>query len=246
MRIRFEFCKDKETKYISHLDLLRVFERSARRAGLPLTYSQGFNPHPKIAFGPALALGTASDREYVDISFDADLDLAFTVRGLNEKFPPGIKVFRAQEVSQGATALNAFINRARYSVACDLTREVPQEELEEYCQELLKKDSIIVTKKSKKGLRDKDIRPGIFHLEFSFEETEQGPEELDRLEESTGKVVINCELQLSPEGSVRPEDVIEVLISQGMPVDKHSLQIRRKGLFSCEEDSCIDPIQVLI
>ncbi len=268
MRIRFEFSKDNEAKYISHLDLLRVFERTARRAGLPLAHSQGFNPHPKIAFGPALALGTASDKEYVDISFDADLDPAGTVQVLNEKFPPGIRVIRAQEVVEGAAALNAFVNRARYSVECSLIRDVSQQELEQYCQELLKKDRINVTKSTKKGLREKDIRPGIFSLECCLSRGVQGqdtevlaafstPQEypcavaeelavFSELKESSGKAVINCELQLSPEGSVRPEDVLEVLIAQGMPVEQASMRIRRKGLFYCSGDSCINPIQVLL
>jgi radical SAM-linked protein len=231
MRIRFEFSKDKEAKYISHLDMIRVFERTARRAGLPLTYSQGFNPHPKIAFGPALALGTASDKEYVDISFEAHLDVDHTLRLLNEKFPPGVRILRGIEVPQGAVSLNALINRARYSVTCALTREVSENELEQYCQELLQKENIMVTKSTKKGLREKDIRKGIYSLECKLSE---------------GKVVINCELQLSPEGSVRPEDVVKVLVSQGLPVQEDFMAIRRIGLFNCLGKSCTDPVQVLV
>lgn len=231
MRIRFEFSKDKEAKYISHLDMIRVFERSARRAELPLTYSQGFNPHPKIAFGPALALGTASDKEYVDISFEAHLDADYTLGLLNEKFPPGVRILRGIEVPQGAVSLNAFINRARYTVKCVLTREVSENELEHYCQELLMKENIIVTKSTKKGLRDKDLRKGIYSLECKLSE---------------GKAAINCELQLAPEGSVRPEDVVKVLVSQGMPVQEDFMEIRRTGLFNCLEKSCTNPVQVLL
>ena len=230
MRIRFEFSKDEEARFISHLDMIRVFERSVRRAGLPLTYSQGFNPHPKIAFGPALALGTASDKEYVDISFNKELNVDRTVEALRSKFPSGISILRGKEVSKGAESLNALINRAMYTVSCPLMKEATEEELQSFCKELLEKDTIIVKKRTKKGIRDKDIRKGIFKLECQLKE---------------GRAVLLCGLLLGPEGSVRPEEVVGQLVALGMPLNTDYQEIRRTGLYHCQEDFCADPIQVL-
>lgn len=235
MRIRFEFRKDKDMRFISHLDMLRVFERSVRRAGLPLTYSQGFNPHPKMAFGPALALGTASDREYVDISFEGELSVEKAVEALRNRFPPGIGIVRGAIVPEGSTALNSLINRARYTVKCPLERAISGEDLASFCNALLLKDTIFVKKKTKKGIREKDIRKGIFKLVCCHEDCR-----------SEGKqAVIFCELLSGPEGSVRPEQVLEVLVSLGMPISRDYREIRRTGLYSCQGDSCRDPLEVL-
>lgn len=230
MRIRFEFAKDKEARFISHLDLIRVFERSVRRAGLPLTYSQGFNPHPKIAFGPALALGTASDKEYVDISFNEDLSANRAVEALRSNLPPGLSILRGKTVSKGAESLNALINRARYTVSCPLKEATTEEKLRDFCKGLLEKETIMIRKQSKKGIRDKDIRKGIFHLECHLKK---------------GEVVLLCELLLGPEGSVRPEEVVSQLVALGMSLNVDYQAIRRTGLYHCQEDFCADPIQVL-
>lgn len=230
MRIRFEFSKNKDARYISHLDMIRVFERSVRRAGLPLAYSQGFNPHPKLAFGPALALGTESEREYVDISFGEELEAATVLAAMEGKLPSGVSLLRGAIVPEGAAALNALINRARYTVKSPLGREVLQGELEALCSALMEKDSIIIKKRTKKGIRERDIRKGIFEL---------------RTELEGNGVSIFSELLLGPEGSVRPEDVVEVLVSLGMPVTGDYREVKRTGLYSCQGNSCRDPLQVL-
>jgi len=210
--------------------MIRVFERSVRRAKLPLTYSQGFNPHPKIAFGPALALGTASDKEYVDISFDGDVNVNQAVEALDQHLPPGVNILRAKMVPQGAEALNALINRASYSVSCPLSQEVSEQELKKFCQELLQKDTIIIKKQTKKGVQEKDIRKGIFALDCALEE---------------GQARLYCELMLGPKGSVRPEEVIRELVALGMPLTADYKSIRRTGLYCCRDNSCADPLQVL-
>lgn len=230
MRIRFEFSKDSDARYVSHLDMIRLFERSARRAGLPLAFSQGFNPHPKMSFGPALALGTASDREYVDISFTEEMPVETVASALQGKFPAGVRIIRAAVVTEGAEALNALINRAKYIVKSPLTRASSVEELESFCTGLMSMETIIVQKKTKKGIREKDIKPGVYALECC-------------LADNAAEVFM--ELLQSSQGSVRPEDVVNVLISLGMPISRDYLRVRRAGLYSCRENACIDPLQVL-
>lgn len=230
MRVRFEFSKDNEARFISHLDMIRVFERSIRRAGLPLSYSQGFNPHPKMAFGPALALGTSSDHEYVDISFEEKIDVDEALVRLQDSLPFGFNLRRGAVIPKGAESLNAFINRAEYTIKCPLRREVTQKELDGWCSALMEMGRITVRKKSKKGFQEKDIRKGIFSLSGKLVD---------------GGALLFSKLLQSPEGSVRPEDVVEVLISLGMPVDSDYLEVRRTGLYRCQGDTCVNPMQVL-
>lgn len=230
MRIRFEFRKEEEARFISHLDMIRLFERSARRAGLQVSYSQGFNPHPKMAFGPALALGVSSDSEYVDISFDEEMNAEDYVKALAGSLPPGVSLNAAAEVPDGAEALNALIDRARYVMVCPVEGALSQAACDRYFTALMDKDEIFIKKRTKKGIQEKDIRKGIFCLEGKLKDK---------------GIELRMELAASPQGSVRPEQVLEALVSMGLPVEAQQGEIRRTGLLSCKGESCRTPLQVL-
>lgn len=96
-KIRLKFKKTGMGKYISHLDLLRTFTRAIHRAGLPVRYSQGFNPHQLITFSLPLALGTTSETEFVDIDFEDTADKLTIVKNLNECLPPDIRILEASD-----------------------------------------------------------------------------------------------------------------------------------------------------
>ena len=97
MKLEAAFCKKGQLKYISHLDIVRLFQRAIRRAGLPVTISQGFTPHYKIGFSNALKLGVESEGEIAVFAIDNWMDPAeFKIR-LNEKLPEGIKVVECKK-----------------------------------------------------------------------------------------------------------------------------------------------------
>ncbi|MFA4886471.1 MAG: TIGR03936 family radical SAM-associated protein, partial [Desulfotomaculaceae bacterium] len=75
-RYRIIYAKEGPARYISHLDLLRVFDRAARRGGLPVAYTQGFNPHPKMSFAAPLSVGTAGEAEFADMELTRDIPVA--------------------------------------------------------------------------------------------------------------------------------------------------------------------------
>ena len=88
----YRFCYEKlgSAAYISHLDLGQLIERSLRRAAVPVAYSEGYNPHTKLSFGPALALGCESICEYIDISLTMRVDITDIIAAVNAKTPPGL------------------------------------------------------------------------------------------------------------------------------------------------------------
>ncbi len=90
--IKFYFCKEKLMRFISHLDLMRLFTRAARRAGLPLFISCGFNPHPKIRIKRALKLGIEGDKEEAEIVLTEEISDEDFCRRLNEQLPEGVCV----------------------------------------------------------------------------------------------------------------------------------------------------------
>ena len=93
--IRTKFNKEGDMIYTSHLDLQQLLQRAFRRAEIDLDHSQGFNPHPKISYGNALALGTESQGEYVDVEIEEDLSVEEYLNRMNSQLPEGIKFIEA-------------------------------------------------------------------------------------------------------------------------------------------------------
>jgi len=117
MRIRIEFSKTGPMIYIGNLDMYTLWERAARRASLPLAYSRGFHPQPKIHFAAPLPLGFASRCELMDIKVDEDVDLVSLPERLNVVLPEGVRVLAAEEIDGRAPALQTMTEAAEYSVA---------------------------------------------------------------------------------------------------------------------------------
>jgi radical SAM-linked protein len=116
-RIRTRFRKGERVRYISHLDVLRHWERAIRRAGLPLSYSRGFTPHPKLAFASPLPLGFAGEREIMDVLLDERVDPAdFEVR-LTAESTAELAIVAAREVPLGAPPPQAAMLWSDYRVA---------------------------------------------------------------------------------------------------------------------------------
>jgi len=116
MRIRLTFSKSGPLIYISNLDLYTLWERAARRAGLPLAYSQGFHPQPKIHLGAALPLGFSSRCELLDMRLNETMDPEPMAARLNDTLPPGLRVTKVQVVGDSTPALQTIIASADYEV----------------------------------------------------------------------------------------------------------------------------------
>jgi len=156
-RIRIHFAKTPAMRYTGHLDLFRAWERSLRRANLPLAYSQGFNPHPRINLAAALPLGFTSEAEIADIWFDPDVELAAVEQALAPALPPGILAQRYAQVDLRAPALQTQVEAAEYEV----TFLDPQPELEERVAALLAQTEILRSRRNKPY----DLRPLILEME---------------------------------------------------------------------------------
>ncbi len=118
MRLRITFAKNGALRYTGHLDLHKIWERTVRRAGLPLAYTQGFHPGPKIQLACALPLGFSSRAELVDLWLDEAEGPVIrpTAEILQAAAPPGLKVLEVAEVDSGAPALQNLVASAEYEV----------------------------------------------------------------------------------------------------------------------------------
>ena len=109
MRVRITFTKQNALRYIGHLDLHRLWERALRRASLPLSYSQGFHPQPKISLAAALPLGFSSRNEVLDVRLNEDVATEDISARLTDNLPPDIKVLDVQEVDERLPAMQTLV-----------------------------------------------------------------------------------------------------------------------------------------
>ncbi len=125
MRIRIKFSKTGPLRYIGNLDLHTLWERAARRADLPLSYSHGFHPQPKINIASPLPLGCSSRCEFVDMRLNDDVDLMRLIGQLQATLPAGIQVLGIQTIEPDAPALQSVLTAAEYEVTLPAGSDVP-------------------------------------------------------------------------------------------------------------------------
>ncbi len=164
--VRMFFHKDGPSRYMSHLDLTRCMTRCIRRAGLPIWYTEGFNPHAYMTFALPLSLGAAGYYEIMDIRFVEDMPLEEAVRRLNVALPEGITVWKAAEPVSKPTAIVS----ARWEITLD-SEGIDTDNLAEALNAFLSKDEIMVEKKTKaKKLTTFDVKPQIIEWGVSCED----------------------------------------------------------------------------
>lgn len=160
MRIRIIFVKQGPLRYTGHLDLHKLWERAARRAELPLAYSQGFHPQPKMNMAAALPLGFSSRCEVMDMKLEHDISLDDLPTRLNETLPSGLQVVDVEQVEERAPALQTQVVSAKYEVT--LTESIDGSDLKQRI------DSVMESKALPRERRGKmyDLRPLIEDLQL--------------------------------------------------------------------------------
>ena len=156
--IRVKFIRGEELKFISHLDIMRIFERALRRSRLPIKYSEGFNPRPEMVFGLPLPVGVTSEAEYADFMMDRNISAGEFIDSLNPQMPPGLGIVTAMQ-RRGKNNIMASIAAALYDVS--LFGEEPGflTEADNELKRLMSMSEIIVEKKGKHGIKPVNIRP---------------------------------------------------------------------------------------
>ena len=160
MRIRITFVKQGALRYTGHLDLHKLWERAARRAELPLAYSQGFHPQPKMNMAAALPLGFSSRCEVMDMKLEHDISLSDLPTRLNRTLPAGLQVVDVEQVDERAPALQTQVASAEYEVT--LTESVDGSELKRKVDSMIESESIPRERRGKTY----DLRPLIEALDL--------------------------------------------------------------------------------
>lgn len=221
MRIWIRFSKEAPLRYLSHLDLLRAWQRAIRRTGIPMAYSAGFNPHPKMSFASALAVGVTSEAEYLDIVFARDLDKEDVAR-LSSMLPSGMRILATREVPSETPPLMALVAAASYTVP--VGRE-HADTLQKNIHSLLQAVSLPVEREGKKGIRTIDVRPYLYRLQMLEED---GP-------------LLWLLLGSGSEGGARPGEILALL-----GIKEEEITLHRTGLFVAAGSCLQSPMEILL
>ena len=237
MLIRMQFRKTRAGRFLSHLDLMHTWERVIRRSKLPLGFTQGFNPHPKMNFASALAVGTTSDAEYMDLDFTETLTLEQIKAALLPAVPPAFEIVDMKVVEGKVPSLMSIIQRATYTLRLAYVDEITQAQLDAAVEAFWAMDENIIYryKKDSKDKKAVNIRPGVYSIKLTQEENSDKKH-----------AVLDIVVQSGNDGNSRPEEVAYGLMNAGMPFVEQVVRIHRTGLYALDNDgNMITPLQTV-
>lgn len=214
LKLRVRLSKTGMARFFSHLDTQRTIERTFRRAGLPVAYSQGFNPHPKISFASALATGTSSEGEFIDVELTQPMEPHAFMALANAQCPQGLRIEEVRPTELKGDSLMSLLDAAEYGLT--LTG-VDGAGLQMAVDRLLAAEQVDVTKEGRTGPRQVNIRPQVYALEVT------GPDQ------------VRAVVQTGPQGNLKPDDLVSGLRSLvpelgGMALSQtHRLMLYRRN-----------------
>ena len=227
MRVRLKYTKEANCRFLSHLDLVRTFIRSLRRARIPMAYTQGFNPQPRLAFAAPLSVGIASIGEYLDLSLEVRETIAVITASLNEVLPAGIQIIEGQEISEKQRSLMSVVNVGLYVIEIFSTE---QGTIKERVSFILEAPQLTGIKRTKKGLVERDIKPYIYSLRIKEETEGKTQNQL---------ILLEMLLKIGSQGSVHPTEILAAMEIKGESC------ILRQELFIKQEEKLWTPFEVI-
>lgn len=218
--IRFRFAKQGLSRFISHLDLMRAVDRAVRRSGLPVALTEGFHPHYRISFGPALPLGATSTGEYGDMAFREPVAPQEFITRLNGQLAGGIAILDAG-IADGMDTLGELITRASYMVSFGADGPAP-DVLIGCWQRILMAEEFFVEREARGTTKTINIRPGI--AGSAWRTMGDGP-------------AVRLLLATGSSGNLRPEDALQPLAAAGARITA----VHRDGLYGLRGQVLVDP-----
>jgi len=194
-RLRITFAKGEPIKYISHLDLMRTWERALRRAQVPLAYSEGFNPRPKISIAAPLPVGFTGRGEVMDIVLSRRTSPYSFAKRLKPHLPPGLEILSVEEVYLSLPSLQSQMRYAEYRVVVESEEALAK--MEKRVDQVLSAQSLPRQRERKGRVTEYDLRPLVDDL---WIEGREG-----------AACVLGMRLQSDSQATGRPDEVLEAM-----------------------------------
>jgi radical SAM-linked protein len=218
-KYRFKFTKGEEIKFIGHLDFMVAFQRAIKRADIPIAYSNGFNPHQLLNFASPLSLGYTSIGDYGDLQIQNWMSVDEIKTRLNENMPIGVKILEVAELSKNAKKVMTSLCAASYEVKFE--KAVTPKVIEENIDKFMLQDEIIVLKKTKRNLKDTDIKPDIL--------------EIENASDKAGK--IKAKVNAGSVKNLKPESVAEAFMKYvGLEFNKNKNRYTRLDMYMSDQN----------
>lgn len=171
-RLRVWFGKEGDMALISHLDLMRLFDRAIRRANIPISYTGGYHPTPKISVALALSLGMTSSGEIVDFELHTPMTMEEFRQRLTAQLPPGLPIFRVEQVPVKSPSATQLLDKAEYTITLAADKPIPSSQWQSWIEAVLNATSIEREKTGKNGkTTQENLRENLYHL--SLVETQE-------------------------------------------------------------------------
>jgi radical SAM-linked protein len=209
-RLRIRFTRGEEVKFISHLDIMRLWERALNRAGIQIAYSEGFSPHPRLSLASPLAVGVTGNAELLDIFIAGKVTPHWFTAAVSSQLPPGIEILDVRQVGVNLPSLQSQVRFAEYLVEIDKTGG--PEDPGAAISSLLSRKSLPWYHERDTGRREYDLRPLVDNISLVSSEN--------------GSCILEMKLKCDSNGSGRPE---QVTLALGFP--QYPLSIHRTKLF---------------
>lgn len=222
MRAMIRFGKQPRLRFISHLDLQRFFQRALNRTGLPIAWTQGFNPHPILSFGSALALGWTSEYEILDVKLSAPMGRRRTEDAMRAALPVDLPVLEVRMVDDRHPAPMAMVRASDYEIT--LSGETAAATLDA-AEEFLRRESVMAVRKTKSGEREVDIRPMALLLEREGD-------------------VLSARLMLTEKDTLKPDLLVRAL-AEIAGAEVPEMRIHRRYLLGEDESGALKPLMEL-
>lgn len=246
MKARIKFSKCGSMRFIGHLDVMRYFQKAFRRAGIPISYSQGFSPHQLMSFASPLGIGLSSDAEYMDLTLDTCEDPVQMLTKMNAQMNEEILVRELTILSEDAKPSMAMLAACDYMVAVKAGKDsflLPNHfdetgkyaSLEELLKVFLAQDQIQILKKTKRSEALVDIRENIYALSHNKDRFEAETMEHDAvscLDASSDTPVLYMQLTAGSIINIKPELVLQALADfTDQSYDPLAYQIHRMEMY---------------
>lgn len=207
-RLRIRFSRGEEIKFISHLDIMRLWQRALHRAGIPLAYTEGFSPHPRISLAAPLPVGVTSQAELMDVFCTKWVSPHFFTTAVSQQLPPGIEILQVYSVAPTMPSLQSQVGYAEYEVKVETEKDKPS--IESALASMLSKKQLPWHHERDTGTRNYDLRALIDDLWVTSWHR--------------GYSSIGMRLRCDSGGSGRPEQVAAAL-GFGHPVSIHRTKL---------------------
>ena len=199
-KIRIAIAKNAATQYVGHLDFCRALERALRRAKLPVAFSEGFNPHMKLSFGPALGVGVASTAEYVDVELQTPLIAQDFGERLSRQLPPGLEFVEARSATSTAS-LAAALNIADYQAEIAIQPETEwMAQAHSALAAFMDATEVMYLRRTPKGEKNLDLKKFLIGGL--------------KLEKCAARITVGYRLKMMSSGAVKPQEIINALKGQ--------------------------------